>query len=266
MPLDAASPPVARPHGSQMESDGFEPQELDGPWDPHLRVAGLVLPSAWVALTALVWWAWRLLAIHARGEFETASMASLALARGLFVDLIVLYAVFAAVRAVTRLSSPYLDTRTKGSHLAANVAMVLLSVSCLARIIDVVHGAVEKVPPTAAFWQRLLVDPAEYLFDNAALAAVLVSVVVAALVRYFVACDLETAQTVSGPMPPRTATGLLFGVAAGAAALAALVLVLDVVTERPPNDWGRVPEVQMLQSLGQAADRQALTATPELDL
>lgn len=263
---DSAAPPkVGQSHPARAESDGFEPQVVDGPWDPHLRVAWLLLPSRWVWLSATVWWAWRLLAIHARGEFEAVGPASLALARGMLADVVILFAVFSGIRALTRLASPHLDPRTRGSRLAANAAMVLLFGSCLARIVDVVHGAVEKVPPTPAFWQSLKAAPLEYVFDTAALAAVLVSLAVAALVRYFVACDLESAQTTVGPMPPHQSTGLLYGVAVGGLALAAVFLLIDSVPDRGPSEWGRLPEVQMAQSARVAAAREALTATPELD-
>jgi hypothetical protein len=232
-------------------------------WSGAVRTLGLLLPSSWVWLTVCVWWTWRLLALYARGDFDAVPADSPRLLAGLAQDLFAMATLFGLLRLVCALASPDRDPRTSATVWATRIAMVLLGFSALVRIVDLVHCALEKTAPTVAFWLRLVQSPGSVLLHGGAFAALVSAIATAAIGRYALSSDLETAWRLAGPVPRGRA--LLLTIVSCALGLAATVASLTGVWRHGERDWGRNPELHALAGLHDALEQRDRALPPKLE-
>ncbi len=246
-------------------SDTVETRDVtaEPKWSGAVRVLGLLLPSSWVWLTVCVWWTWRLLALYARGDFETVPTDSPLLLAGMAQDLFAAHTVFATVRLVCALASPDRDPRTTATLWTTRLAMVVFAISALFRIVDLVHCALEKSAPGVAFWRKLLETPLAVLLQGGAFAAIIAALATGAIGRYAMSSDLETAWRLASWMPrgrsrALTALSCVLGIAATAATLTG-------AWRHGERDWRRNPELHAISALIDAAEQRDRAMTPHLE-
>lgn len=218
-------------------------------WAFAMRNLALFLPSSWVLLTACLWWAWRLVALVSRGDFELSGSTAPPLLRGMFADVLFLMLFFALVRVGTLIASPSCDQRVQMSRVLRWIAFGVLSLSTLTRIGDVVHCSVEKTAPNALFWHNFVATPLDFLLNGGMIAGVGIALAAAAIARYAITIDLEaTERTIDLLGRPRV---MALSVSSLLAATA-LCLGVTVGATRLPigsNDWSRLPELQAVSGL-----------------
>ena len=234
---------AARPPSEVLVLNGPEPK-----WYPAVRVAGLLLPSSWLWLTVCLWWAWRLIGLYARDAMTGASPGAVRLSSGLIMDAIQIFAVFSLVRVIAALASHDRDPHNSASRATVWVATGWLFLMALLRIVDVIHCSIEKAPPTAAFWRHIIDEPAAYLLHGGAFTAVVTAFCTAGVARYALTSDLESAQNLAEPLPQGRGLALTLCSAALAIAAAVFVSWTQAHANRPPTDWGRLPELHALQT------------------
>lgn len=251
---------AGRPSSEVVELPAGAPEPK---WSGAVRTLGLLLPSSWVWLTVCLWWTWRLLALYARGDFDAVPADSPRLLAGLCQDLFAVATLFGLLRLVCAVASADRDPRTSATVWAGRVAMALLAGSALIRIVDLVHCALEKTAPTVAFWSRLVQSPGSVLLHGGAFAALVAAIATAAVGRYAMTSDLETAWRLAGPLPRGRAL-LLTGVSC-ALGLAATWASLAGVWRHGERDWGRNPELHALAGLVDALEQRDRAQPARLD-
>ncbi len=248
-------------------SDVVQAQPLDlGPepkWAGAVRVLGLLLPSSWVWLTVCLWWAWRVLAMYARGEQAALQVAAPGLWLGLLLDAMFLQTLFATTRLLAALSGSDRNRRHSVVTWTTWMMLVIMACSAMLRIGELVHCAVERTPPTAAFWRQLIDQPSTVVLQGAFFACAAAALVTAAIGRYSMRCDLQTASDLMERLSPRKALALIaLSVLLSAVTLTALVHQSWSATE---SDLRRTPELHAIRTFQTALDRRAQQHAPSLE-
>lgn len=232
-------------------------------WAGAVRTLGLLLPSSWVWLTVCLWWAWRLLALYARGDFDVVPMGSTRLLVGLLTDLAIVHCLFTAVRLVALMTAADRGQNRATVVWMTRIMMAAMAASALMRIVDVVLCALEQAPPSVDFWLRLMADPGSVLLQGGVFAAIGTAAATAAVGRYAMNCDLEAAAHLASRMQHRRALALT-----GASLLAGLLAVgagSAAVASAGARDWGRSPELYAIRTFDQALSRRQQASLPHLE-
>lgn len=246
----------SRPPSEILVINGPEPK-----WYPAVRIAGLLLPSSWLWLTVCLWWAWRLIGLYARDAMNGASPGAVRLSTGLVIDAIQVFAIFSLVRVISALASHDRNPHNRASRITVWLATAWLFLMALLRIVDVIHCSIEKTPPTATFWRHIIDDPSAYLLHGGAFTAVVTALCTAGVARYALGSDLESSQTLAEPMPQGRSLALTLASAAVGIGAAVFLSWTQAHANRPPTDWGRLPELHALQTF-RAGLTQSETAAP----
>lgn len=233
-------------------SDAWQPVGVGKPWFPLVRLAGLTLPSSWTCIAISVHWAWRLLGEYTRGSLEAAKDQPGAMALALVTDLLLIHVAFVLLRAVTATATPTSEPTSNAALTGKRALGLVLFLATLLRLVDLVHGALEKQPPTEAFWRQMIERPETYLLHGGALTLVVVALAATVLLRYALGTDLEQAQVLGETLPRGKQLGLVWGSAAVTLALTAWALSSAV--GRAPDDPARVPEVDAVAGLVASLD------------
>jgi hypothetical protein len=258
-----APPPPAPEPAPRYDSDLNGPIDL-GRREQVRRALATLLPSSWAWLMIAIWWTWRALATDAVGLFERPQPLSHA-ALGIVGDAALVFAEFAALRAVVRLASPEMDPRVLAARTALLVGTLVLWFACTLHIVDMAYCAVEHLPPGMPFWTRVLAAPDEWLLSGATFAVMLAATAIAALARFCLASDVEHTRRASDGLPVALSTGLVVGVGGAALAVALGIGVHGSRQEGGTDLAGRVPEVHAVLAFSDAVALRRKAAAPHLE-
>lgn len=223
-----------------------------------MRALGLAAPGSWVLLTAALWWAWRAVALYARGELGSTPAQNTVLAWGLFADLVMIHLVFALARTVQVAATAAADPRHIYVVVIKRAVFGLFFASTLLRILDVVQSSMVGHPPDQEFWSTVLQEPG-LLASGPVVGAVVIAAAATAIGRYALGCDLEITQSLAEYWDRKKAT-LLAGTGLALAFLCALVMV----TGKPYGGRGRLVEVGAPGALIDAMNQRSAAERPKL--
>ena len=221
---------------------------LKAPTNPLIRFAHLLLPSGWALLLAGVMLAWRVLALHARGDLLVAPERDLLL--GALCDVGLAQILCSTLRLLSAAPglplSPTADITRNGSLMLAFV----WAGATLLRLAGLVASALDKKPIEPAFWSALVQDPLAWLLNGAVITALVVAFAVAAVARFCLTCDMEIAQALSDAEPRWRFVG---GTAiTWLAAVGVVAGVAHAAGQLPAKSAARVPELQAMTALSHA--------------
>ncbi len=224
-----------------------------------VRNIQLLLPSGWAFLAAGILLSWRLLIVVARGDFAHASNQELLLA-GLG-DLAIAHAVATTLRAMSLTGVPPVTPTADVTRSASLMLAAMWMLATLLRLASLVMAAIDKKPIDASFFAAAVRDPLGWLTAGAFWMALVTAAASAAVVRYCLTCDMETAQALAEAESKRKFVG-------GTLVALAVALVLAAATASKADKFGprsvaHLPEIAAMRALNAALHDPALRATEE---
>lgn len=224
-----------------------------------VRNLQLLLPSGWALLAAAILLAWRLLIVVARGDFARAGNEELLLA-GLG-DLAIAHAVATTLRAMSLTGVPPVTPTADVTRSASLMLAATWMLATLLRMASLMMAAIDKKPIDASFFVAAVRDPVGWLTSGAFWMALVTAAASAAVVRYCLTCDMETAQALSEAESKPKFVG------ATLAALAVALVLAAATASRAdkfgPRSVAHLPEIAAMRALNAALHDPALRATDE---
>jgi len=224
-----------------------------------VRTAQLLLPSGWALLAAGILLAWRLLIVVARGDLGRAGNEELVLAA--VGDLAIAHAVTTTLRAMSLTGAPPVTPTADVTRSASLMLAAMWMLATLLRMASLVMAAIDKKPIDASFFAAALRDPLGWLSSGAFWVALGTAAASAAVVRYCLTCDMETAQALSEAESKRKFVGGTL--AALAVALALASATASRADRFGPQSVAHLPEIAAMRALNAALHDPALRATDE---